>query len=134
MLKVGENALDFSLPDQNGEIHKLHDYKGKCIFLYFYPKDDTPGCTEEACDLRDSIARITSLGIEVIGISPDSVKSHKKFADKHTLGFTILADVEKKVVEEYDVWKEKKFMGKTYMGVIRTSFIINPEGKIAKVY
>ncbi len=134
MLNIGDKAPEIELPDQNGDTHKLSDLKGKYVFIYFYPKDDTPGCTLEACNLRDSYEKIAELGVEVLGISPDSVKKHKKFEQKHELNFTLLADEEKKTVTDYDVWKEKKFMGRAYMGVERTSLLINPEGKIAKVW
>lgn len=134
MVKIGDQAPEIELPDQNGDIHKLSDLKGKYIFIYFYPKDDTPGCTIEACDVRDSYEKIAGLGVEVLGISPDSVKKHKKFEQKHELNFTLLADEEKKTVIDYDVWKEKKFMGKAYMGVERTSFLVDPEGKIIKIW
>lgn len=134
MLNINDYAPEIELPDQNGTIHKLADLKGKWVFIYFYPKDDTPGCTTEACDLRDNYEAITKLGVEVFGISPDSVKKHKKFEQKNELNFTILSDEEKKVVTAYDVWKEKKFWGKAYMGVERTSFLVDPNGKIAKVW
>lgn len=134
MLKIGDKAPEIELPDQNGKIHKLSDLKGKYVFIYFYPKDNTPGCTLEACNLRDSYESITNLGVEVFGISPDSVKKHKNFEQKHELNFTLLADEEKKTVADYDVWKEKKFMGRAYMGVVRTSFLVDPEGKIIKIW
>lgn len=134
MITLNQPAPEFSLPDQNNNLHSLNDAKGKWVFIYFYPKDDTPGCTVEACELRDNYELIANLDVVVYGISPDSVKSHKKFEEKHKLNFSLLADSEKEVVQKYDVWKEKSFMGKKYMGVERTSFIINPEGTIAKIY
>jgi peroxiredoxin Q/BCP len=127
-------APDFTLPDQDGNLVTLSDFKGKWILLYFYPKDDTPGCTTEACTLRDALPSFNKLDAAVFGISADSVKSHKKFADKYGLPFTLLADENKEVVEKYDVWGKKKFMGREYEGILRTSFLINPEGQIEKVY
>lgn len=110
------------------------DYLGKWVLLYFYPKDDTPGCTIEACTIRDQFKDFKKIGAVVIGISTDSVKSHKKFADAYELPFTLLADEQKEMVGEYGVFGEKKFMGRTYMGTKRTSFLIDPSGKVAKVY
>ena len=133
-LNVGDVAPDFTLPDQSGQEHSLSSYKGKWMLVYFYPKDDTPGCTKEACALRDNYPEFEKLDITVLGISIDSVKSHGKFSEKYSLPFTILADEEKKVVELYGVWGLKKFMGREYMGTNRMSFLIDAEGKIAKVY
>ncbi len=133
-LTVGQIAPEFSLPDQNGEMHSLSDYRGKWVLVYFYPKDDTPGCTTEACSFRDNLPHFTSQRAIVLGVSADTVKSHKKFTEKYTLPFTLLADEEKKVVKDYDVWHVKKFMGKEFFGILRTSFLINPEGKIIKIY
>lgn len=127
-------APAFELPDQNGKMHALSDYKGSWVLIYFYPKDDTPGCTKEACMIRDNFPSFKKLDIAVLGISTDSVKSHAKFAEKYELPFTLLADEEKKVVEDYGVWGEKKFMGRTYNGTKRMSFLVNPKGMIAKVY
>jgi len=132
--KVGSKAPEFTLPDQNGEGHSLKEYKGRWILIYFYPKDDTPGCTIEACTIRDQFKDFKKIGAEVIGVSTDSVKSHKKFADSYELPFTLLADENKEVVGEYGVFGEKKFMGRTYMGTKRMSFLVDPKGKIAKVY
>ncbi len=132
--KIHSPAPDFTLPDQDGENHALSDYKGKWVLLYFYPKDDTPGCTIEACAIRDQFKDFKSIGAVVLGVSTDSVASHKKFATAYELPFTLLADVNKEVVGMYGVFGEKKFMGKTYMGTSRTSFLINPAGNIAKVY
>lgn len=132
--KVGSRARSFALLDQEGKLHRLSDYSGKWVLLYFYPKDDTPGCTKEACAFRDSWAEFKKMKAVVLGVSIDSVKSHDTFAKKYTLPFPILADEEKKVVSAYGVWGEKKFMGRTYMGTHRVSFLINPRGEIAKVY
>lgn len=130
-----KHAPDFSLPDQNGTVHTLGDYAGRWLVLYFYPKDDTPGCTTEACSFRDERDMIAQLGsAEVVGISKDSVASHKKFVDKYHLTFTILSDPEHKVIEAYDSWKPKKFMGRDYIGTQRNTFIISPDGAIVKEY
>lgn len=134
MPTVGRPAPAFALPDQDGRDHSLADYQGKWVLLYFYPKDDTPGCTIEACTIRDQFKDFTKIGAVVLGVSADSVASHKKFATAYELPFTLLADVNKEVVGMYGVFGEKKMMGRTYMGVKRASFLINPEGKIAKVY
>jgi peroxiredoxin Q/BCP len=132
--KIGTKAPAFSLSDQDGKVHALKDYVGQWVLLYFYPKDDTPGCTKEACSIRDEFPRFKKLNAKVFGVSVDSVKSHKKFEEKYDLPFTLLADGDKKVVEKYGVWGTKKFMGREYLGTMRTSFLINPEGKIAKIY
>jgi len=132
-LEPGAKAPDFTVNDQNGKPVSLHDYKGKKVVLYFYPKDDTPGCTAEACSLRDNFSKIRAKGIEVLGVSIDSEKSHKKFEEKYSLPFTLLADVNKEIVEKYGVWGEKKFMGKSHMGTHRVTFLINEEGKIDHV-
>ena len=130
-----EQAPDFSLPDQNGDVKTLADYAGKWLVLYFYPKDNTPGCTTEACSFRDEREAIADLGnAEVVGISKDSVRSHKKFVDKYHLNFILLSDPEHKVIEAYGSWKPLKFMGREYMGTQRNTFIITPDGKIAKEY
>lgn len=133
-LKVGQPAPDFELPDQNGDMHKLSDERGKWVLLYFYPKDDTPGCTKEACAIRDNFPDFKKVKAAVLGVSVDSVKSHKKFSEKYKLPFTLLADEEKEVVKLYGVWGKKKFMGREYDGTLRTSFLIDPEGAIAKIY
>jgi peroxiredoxin Q/BCP len=133
-IKEGQLAIDFVLPDQNGKLHKLSDYKGKWILLYFYPKDDTPGCTKEACVIRDAFPNFKKLKAIVFGISVDSIESHKKFAQKYNLPFTLLSDEKKEVVKKYGVWGKKIFMGRSYMGTKRTSFLINPEFKIVKIY
>ena len=133
-LKIGSYAPDFELPDQNGKVRRFSEYKRKWVLIYFYPKDFTPGCTTEACSFRDSFKDLQRVGVEIIGISTDSVASHLKFVQKHGLPFTILSDREKTVVKLYGVWKLKKFLGKEYFGTIRTSFLINPQGKVAKIY
>lgn len=132
-LKVGDKAPDFTAKDQHGKTVKLSDFKGKKVVLYFYPKDDTPGCTKEACNFRDNYTMLKKKGIEVIGVSVDSVTSHAKFADKYELPFPLIADEEKKIVQDYGVWGEKKFMGKTYLGTSRTTFAINEEGIIEHI-
>lgn len=134
MVAEGQPAPAFSLADQQGNEHTLASYKGKPVVLYFYPKDDTPGCTTEACAFRDARADYAKAGAIVLGVSPDTVKSHKKFADKFSLDFPLLADVEKTVCEAYGVWKEKSMYGKTYMGVERTTFVIDKEGLITKIF
>lgn len=132
-LKEGDKAPDFKASDQNGKEVTLNDFRGKRLILYFYPKDDTPGCTAEACDLRDNHSPLLSKGFSVVGVSPDAVKSHSKFADKYNLPFPLLADTEKKILNAYGVWGPKKFMGRAYDGVHRTTFIIGPEGLIEKI-
>lgn len=128
-------APDFKLPDQNGKLHSLIDYKGKWIVLYFYPKDDTPGCTTEACSFRDARGAIAEYGnAEVIGISKDSVKSHKEFAKKHKLNFTLLSDGTHQVIEAYGAWAPKKFMGREFLGINRNTYLIDPLGNIVKEY
>ena len=134
LAQVGKKAPSFSLPDQNGKKHRLSEYVGNYILLYFYPKDDTPGCTKEACMLRDNFPAFKKLGITVFGVSADNEKSHKKFEEKYSLPFTLLSDVDHTVAEAYGAWGLKKFMGREYDGMHRVSFLINPEGKIAKVY
>ena len=130
-----QHAPDFSLPDQDGITRSLSDYRGRWIVLYFYPKDNTPGCVMEACEFRDEHAIISQFGnASIIGISKDSVRSHKKFATEHHLNFPLLSDVDHKVLEAYGAWKAKKFMGRAYMGVERTTVIINPKGLIIKTY
>lgn len=134
MPKAGDTAPDFALSDQNGSMHSLKDEKGKWVLLYFYPKDMTPGCTKEACAVRDTFPSFGKLNAVVWGVSADSVESHKKFAEAYTLQFPLLSDTEKKAIDAYGVWQEKNMMGRKYMGIVRSSFLINPEGKIAKVY
>ena len=132
MLEVGTKAPSFSLPDQNGNIHTLEEYKGKKVILYFYPKDNTAGCTKQACGYSERYPQFLEKGVEVIGISKDSVASHKKFEEKQGLKFTILADPELEASQAYDVWKEKKNYGKVYMGVVRTTYLIDENGIIIK--
>ena len=134
MLEVGTKAPDFTLPDQNGNMHSLSEYRGKKVILYFYPKDNTPGCTKQACGFAERYPQFIEKGAVVLGISKDSVASHKKFEEKYGLPFTLLSDPELKVIQAYDVWKEKKNYGKTYMGVVRTTYLIDEEGKIAKAF
>lgn len=133
-LEVGDKAPSFKLKNQDGKTISLADLKGKPIVLYFYPKDDTPGCTKEACNFRDEFPKFGKLKAEIIGISVDSVESHKRFAEKYKLPFNLLADEKKEVVEKYGVWKEKNMYGKKYMGIERTTFIIDGNGKIAKIF
>ncbi len=132
--KVGTKAPIFSLPDQNGTVRKLSEYAGKWILLYFYPKDDTPGCTIEACTIRDQFKDFKKIGAVVLGASTDSVESHRRFAEGYELPFTLLSDTEKTLVRAYGVWGKKKMMGREYMGTRRTSFLIDPKGKIRKIY
>ena len=134
MLEVGTIAPEFTLPDQDGVERKLSDYKGKWVVLYFYPKDNTPGCTKEACSLRDEKAVFDSLDAVIIGISKDSTASHKKFITNQNLNFTLLSDPEHKVIESYQAWGEKTFCGKKSMGILRCTYIIDPEGRINKTY
>ncbi len=133
-LGIGIKAPDFSAEINGGSQIELKELLGKWLVLYFYPKDSTPGCTTEACDFRDNMERITSAGATVVGVSPDSVKSHDNFIAKKELNFTLIADPEKQICNLYDIIGEKKMYGKTYMGVIRTTYIINPEGEIAYVF
>ena len=133
-LKVGDKAPDFNVSTDAGQKVKLADFKGKKIVLYFYPKDDTPGCTKEACAFRDGISEIKDRGAVVLGVSTDSVDSHKKFKSKFELNFPLLADTDKKIVEAYGVWKEKINYGKKYMGIERTTFVINKEGEISHIF
>lgn len=130
----GSAAPTFTLLDQEGAPHTLTDYRGRFVLIYFYPKDDTPGCTKEACAIRDSFPNFGKLDAVVFGISPDSVAKHKKFAEKYSLPFTLLADEDKAVAKAYGVWGNKKFMGREYEGIMRTSFLIAPDGTVAKVY
>jgi peroxiredoxin Q/BCP len=134
MIELNKKAPTFSLPDQNGVIHALEQYKGKKVLLYFYPKDDTPGCTTEACNFRDGYKDFQDMGLVILGVSADGVKSHKKFADKYELPFPLLSDETKEVCEAYGVWGKKKFMGREYMGISRSSFLIDEKGNIAKIY
>jgi len=133
-LKIGDSAPAFNLPDQEGNEHKLSDYKGQWVLLYFYPRDNTPGCTTEACVIRDIYPSFKKLGIKVLGVSKDSAKSHLGFAEKYDLPFTLLSDESKEMQKKYGVWQKKKMMGREYMGTVRMSFLIDPKGKIAKIY
>ncbi|MEJ2883135.1 thioredoxin-dependent thiol peroxidase [Pedobacter sp. GR22-6] len=132
-LKEGQKAPEFSAKDQHGDTITLGQLAGKKVVLYFYPKDDTPGCTAEACDFRDNYQGLTAKGITVLGVSVDDEKSHQKFANKHSLPFTLLADPDKQIVEAYGVWGEKNMYGKKYMGTNRTTFIIDEAGNIAHI-
>jgi len=134
MLKEGDKAPEFELPDQNGVVHKLSNYLGKKIVLYFYPKDMTSGCTAESCDFRDNLSRVTTKDAVVFGLSPDSIKSHKKFEEKENLNFPLLSDENKSVCIAYNVWKEKSMYGRKYLGVERTTFIIDESGNIKKIF
>lgn len=132
-LKEGQKAPDFTSKDQNGNTVSLSQFAGQKVVLYFYPKDDTPGCTAEACDFRDNYQGLTARGIVVLGVSVDDEKSHKKFVTKHSLPFTLLADTDHQIVTAYGVWGEKNMYGKTYMGTIRTTFIIDEKGIISHI-
>ena len=134
MLEVGIKAPDFSLPDQNGDMHTLSEYAGKKVILYFYPRDNTPGCTKQACGFSELYPQFVEKDAVVIGISKDSVASHKKFEEKYNLGFTILSDTELEAIKAYDVWQEKKNYGKVSMGVVRTTYLIDENGIIEKVF
>jgi thioredoxin-dependent peroxiredoxin len=134
MLKEGAKAPAFSTTDAEGNSIRLKDLQGEKFVLYFYPKDDTPGCTKEACSFRDSFSKFKRRGIKVFGISPDSEASHQKFAAKYKLPFTLLADAGHAIADAYGVYGQKKFMGRTYMGVLRTTFLIDEKGKIKKVF
>ena len=132
MLEVGTKAPDFALPDQNGTVHTLEEYRGKKLILYFYPKDNTAGCTKQACGFSDRYPQFLEKGVEVVGVSKDSVASHKRFEEKQGLKFTILADPDLECIQAYDVWHEKKMAGNVYMGVVRTTYLIDEEGIIIK--
>ena len=132
MLETGIKAPDFTLPDQNGEMHSLSDYLGKKVILYFYPKDNTVGCTKQACGFGERYPQFREKGAVVLGISKDSVASHKKFEEKYSLPFTLLSDTVLDVIKAYDVWKEKKNYGKVSMGVVRTTYLIDEKGIIVK--
>ena len=133
VLKEGSKAPIFKAIDQDGKPISLADYKGKKVILYFYPKDDTPTCTDQACNLRDNYSVLLKKGYQVIGVSTDSVKSHKKFEQKNKLPFPLVSDEDKKIVDKYNLWGEKKIMGHTYMGTTRTTFLIDETGKIVKI-
>ncbi len=131
---VGKKAVAFRLPDDAGKTRTLKDFSGKWTLIYFYPKDDTPGCTIEACTIRDQFKDFTKIGATVVGVSTDSVKSHKKFKDAYSLPFTLLADEDKEMVRAYGVWGKKSMYGRTYMGTMRSSFLIDPKGVVRKIY
>ena len=134
MLKTGTIAPDFSLPDQNGEMRALTDYRGQKVVLYFYPKDMTSGCTKQACAFGELYPQFREKGAVVLGVSKDSVTSHKKFEEKYGLPFTLLSDTETKTIQAYDVWKEKTLYGRKYMGVVRTTYLIDENGTIVKAF
>lgn len=134
MLKIGDKAPEFSLPSSDGNEVSLKGLRGKKVVLYFYPKDDTPGCTTEACSFSENLASVKKKGAVVFGVSADSVKSHQRFAEKYGLSFPLLSDENKAVIKAYGVWKEKSFMGRTYMGIERTTFIVDRDGKIAHIF
>ena len=134
MLEIGTVAPDFSLPDQNGTTHSLSDYRGKKVILYFYPKDNTAGCTKQACNFKELMPQFREKGAVILGVSKDSVASHKRFEEKFGLPFTLLSDEEKTVLQAYDVWKEKKNYGKVSMGVVRTTYLIDENGVIARAF
>lgn len=133
-LTEGKQAPDFSLPDESGKIHKLSDYRGQSVVLYFYPADDTPGCTAEACDLRDDYHKYEKAGAVILGVSPDDEASHEAFKKKYKLPFTLLADKGHKACDLYGVWQQKSMFGKKYFGVIRSTFVIDADGKIANIF
>ena len=132
MLEIGTAAPSFSLPDQNGQMHTLEEYRGKKVILYFYPKDNTPGCTKQACGFGELYPQFTEKGAVVVGISKDSVASHKRFEEKYSLPFTLLSDPELQAIQAYDVWKEKTLYGKKSMGVVRTTYLIDEDGIIVR--
>lgn len=134
MLEVGTKAPAFTLPDQNGEMHSLEDYAGKKVVLYFYPRDNTPGCTKQACGFAELYPQFMEKGAVVLGVSKDSAASHKRFGEKYSLPFTLLSDTELEVIKAYDVWKEKKNYGKVSMGVVRTTYLIDEIGMIVKAF
>ena len=134
MLEINTKAPEFTLPDQNGEMRSLSDYKGQKVILYFYPKDMTSGCTKQACSFGELYPQFREKGAVVLGVSKDSVASHKKFEEKYGLPFTLLSDTEKTVIQAYDVWKEKKLYGKVSMGVVRTTYLIDEDGMIVKAF
>ena len=134
MLNIGTKAPDFTLPDQNGEMRSLKDYRGQKVILYFYPKDMTAGCTKQACGFAELYPQFVEKGAVILGVSKDTVASHKKFEEKYGLPFTLLSDTEKEVIQAYDVWKEKKNYGKVSMGVVRSTYLIDEEGVIIKAF
>lgn len=127
-------APQFSLPDQNNKVHSLSDYTGKWLVVYFYPKDDTPACTKEACSFRDASSEFEALGVKIVGISKDPISLHKKFETSHSLNFPLLSDPDHKIIEAFGAWQPKKFMGRQFMGTHRNTYIVNPDGEIVKEY
>ena len=134
MLETGIKVPNFSLPDQNGQVHNINDYKGRWLIIYFYPKDLTPGCTTEACNFQEALPDFNSIDAVVFGISKDSIEKHKKFSNKYNLQFSLLSDEQSDVCEQFGVWQKKSMYGKEYMGIVRSTFIVNPDGKIVKIY
>ena len=134
MLKVGDPAPHFTAPSDSGRDLSLKDFRGKKVILYFYPKDNTPGCTQQACDFRDAMGRLRSNGVAVLGVSPDSVASHQKFKQKHSLPFPLIVDEDHRIAQAYGVWQEKSLYGRKFMGIVRSTFVIDEKGKIAEVY
>lgn len=133
-LKIKDKAPDINAPDQNGKVIKLANYKGKKVIIYFYPKDNTPGCTAEACNLRDNYKLLMDKGFIVLGVSADSEKSHQSFIEKYVLPFPLIADVDKKIINDYGVWGEKQMYGKSYEGILRTTFVISEDGTIEHIF
>jgi len=133
ILKIGDKAPDFKGVDQNGNVIALKDFKGKKLVLYFYPKDNTPGCTAEACNLRDNYSALLKKGFQIVGVSADSVKSHKNFEEKFSLPFPLIADEDKEIINKYGVWQQKKFMGRSFLGIVRTTFLIDEKGIIHRI-
>jgi len=133
-IQANQPAPEFSLPDETGQVRNLADFRGQPVILYFYPKDDTPGCTKEACNFRDDYSVYRENGVVILGVSPDSPKKHTKFKEKYNLPFTLLADEDHQVASAYEVWGPKKFMGREYEGILRTTFLIGPDGDILKVF
>ena len=132
MLEIGTKAPDFELPDQNGKMHRLSDYRGQKVILYFYPKDNTSGCTKQACGFSERRPQFSEKGAVILGVSKDSVASHKKFETNHGLGFTLLSDPEMTAIQAYEVWQEKKLYGKTSMGIVRSTYLIDEDGTIVR--
>jgi thioredoxin-dependent peroxiredoxin len=133
-ITISTSAPEFTAPDKTGANISLQDFRGQWLVLYFYPKDNTPGCTTEAIDFTAKLAEFTKLNAKIVGISPDSIATHEKFTTKHNLGITLLSDPEHQIAEQYNVWQLKKFMGKEYMGIVRSTFLIDPTGKIAQIW
>lgn len=134
MLKIGQKALNFELKDQNGRLHKLQDYRSKWLVIYFYPKDNTPRCTKEACNFRDNIDVLRNMNTEILGISKDSITSHTNFTDRYNLPFPLLSDPKLGMIKEYGAWQKKSMFGKTFFSTSRITYIIDPKGKVSKIY